>query len=74
MPTYCSSCKNVEPTSRKQHVRRWLCMQHPNLEGMGFVAPTTWAKEEPYLRAHQVNGGLCKLYEPLETTDVSKDR
>jgi hypothetical protein len=66
MPTYCTACRHVEPQSKKQHQRYWLCMRHKNLEGMGFVDPTHWALAEPYLRCAAVNGGACELFEPLE--------
>lgn len=61
-PTYCRDCDHVEPQSRKQHPRLWLCLQHPNIEGMGFVDPDTWVKEQPYLYCRNVNGGRCPLW------------
>ena len=60
--TYCRDCDHVDPQSRKQHPRLWLCLMHPCLEGQGFVDPEIWTNGEPYLRCRDVNGGRCMLF------------
>lgn len=63
--TYCEDCDHVWPESRKRQGYYWLCMEHKNLQGMGYVSKTEWVKEEPYLRCKDVNGGACKLFKAL---------
>ncbi len=63
-PTFCNECDHVEPSSRKKLPPYWLCMKHPRLEGMGFVAPNLWAEMEPHMRCVNINGGNCPLWEP----------
>lgn len=62
MPTLCEECDNVHEQSRKLSPRQWLCVAHKRTEGGNFVAPTVWAKREPYLRCIDVNGGACELW------------
>ena len=61
-PTFCEDCEYVLEDSRKRDPRYWLCIKHPQLEGMGFVAKDTWTNGEPYLQCRHVNGGHCLLY------------
>lgn len=63
-PTYCTDCDHVDPQSRKQHPRMWLCLKHPCLQGAGFVARDIWTSGEPFLRCRDVNGGHCHLFSP----------
>lgn len=61
--TYCQDCDNVVEASRKLNPTRWLCIKFPRMEGMGFVAPTIWADQEPYMRCSGINGGKCPVFE-----------
>lgn len=70
MPTFCEDCEHVHPESRKRSPTSWLCMKFPRLEGMGFVAPKAWAKEEPYMRASGINGGACCVFKPRRTSQT----
>jgi hypothetical protein len=60
--TFCEDCEHVHPESRKRDPRYWLCTQHPQIEGMGFVSKDAWTNSEPFLLCRNVNGGACKLY------------
>lgn len=71
-PTYCDACDHVEPESRKRSARGWLCLKHPRLPGFNrFVTERQWDKDEPFLRCVEVNGGLCKLYEPKRDGQIA---
>ncbi len=72
-PTFCASCDNVEPTSRKRQPTQWLCLRHKRLEGMGFVNPDYWTHEEPFARCRDVNYGLCPLFTPLRENKNDQD-
>lgn len=64
-PTLCAACDHVEPTSRRQPTRWWLCMRHHRLPGFnGFVTGVMWEKDPPFLWCRDVNGGACPLFEP----------
>lgn len=71
--TFCSLCEHVEAGSRKQNPHSWLCTQCPRLEGMGFVSPDWWAKNEPFMRCNGVNGGACKLFKPRRDGQMEMD-
>lgn len=64
-PTMCSDCDNVEATSRKQSPRNWLCRMHKRRHAEGFISPTYWVENEPFLRCANVNAGSCPLFTPL---------
>lgn len=72
-PTYCCDCDHLHPDSRKQNPHSWLCMKFPRLEGMGFVSPDWWAKNEPYMRCAGINGGLCATYKPRRDGQMEMD-
>lgn len=72
-PTFCRDCDHVERESRKRPAYYWLCLQHPTLQGHGFVDPDTWTNGAPYLRCSHVNGGICKLFKPTATPQTSMD-
>lgn len=61
-PTFCETCDNVHPETRKRSPTQWLCLKFRRIDGGGFVAPTVWAKEEPFLKCSAVNGGACPFY------------
>lgn len=63
MATFCRDCANVERQSRKGHVRGWLCLRFPRLEGQGFVDPNYWSAHEPFMRCDGINGGACPMFE-----------
>ena len=63
-PTWCENCQHRREAKVPWHD---YCVMHPRLAGFGFVRRTEWDQEAPFLRCHQVNGGACPLYEPLET-------
>lgn len=67
--TFCEDCDNVEPTSRKRSPASWVCLKFPRVEGGGFVAPTVWAKDEPFMRCTGVNGGLCPMWTERKDKD-----
>jgi len=60
--TYCEDCDNVEPASRKRSPTGWVCLKFPRVEGGGFVAPTVWADQEPFMRCVHINGGFCPQF------------
>lgn len=62
--TYCEDCDNVEPASRKRSPSSWVCLKFPRVEGGGFVAPTVWADQEPFMRCVHINGGYCPQFVP----------
>lgn len=62
--TYCEECDHVEPASRKRSPTQWVCLKFPRVEGGGFVAPTVWADQEPFMRCVNINGGYCPLFQP----------
>ena len=64
-PTLCSDCDNVEAGSRKTNPRNWLCRMHKRRHAEGFISPTYWAENEPFLRCVNVNAGSCPLFTPL---------
>lgn len=64
-PTYCETCDNVHPESRKKSPSQWLCIKFPRLEGGGFVAPKVWAATDPFNRCVNVNLGYCPLWAPM---------
>lgn len=60
-PTYCDECEHVL-RGKNDPPWSWLCLEHPLIEGMGFVMRGLWSKQAPYLRCRDVNGGACKLF------------
>lgn len=67
--TYCEDCDHVEADSRKRSPKAWVCLKFPRVEGGGFVAPTVWAAQEPFMRCVDINGGDCPLYKPRPNPD-----
>jgi hypothetical protein len=63
--TYCEECEHLDAESAKGHPARWLCRRQPRLEGHGFVSRRL-RLEEPWMRAAQINGGACPMFEPME--------
>lgn len=68
-PTFCETCANVEVGSRRAHPATWLCVMFPRLDGHGYVSETYWAKNEPFMRCHGINGGKCPMYQPARKDD-----
>jgi hypothetical protein len=60
--TFCEDCDNVHPDTRKRSPSSWLCIKFPRVEGGGFVAPKVWAREEPFLKCINCNGGACPFF------------
>ena len=71
MPTLCELCDNVTAETRKQSPQRWTCIKFPRLEGGTFVAPTQWARDEPYNYCRNINLGHCPVFVPLHTPKES---
>lgn len=59
--TFCDEC---EHSDRIGPPWQWLCRQHERHESFGFVTQTIWDKFSPFLRCNDVNGGMCKLFNP----------
>lgn len=73
--TYCEECDHVEANSRKRSPSSWVCLKFPRVEGGGFVAPTVWADQEPFMRCVHINGGYCPMWaKRREATEVGPDR
>lgn len=72
-PTFCSECDHVYPETRKKLPVYWLCMKHPRLEGMGFVAPNLWVEMEPYQRCVGINGGKCPCFSLVRNGQLVMD-
>ncbi len=63
--TWCEDCDNLH-SDRKGHPAYWMCRKFPRLAGFGFVTHETWDDMKPYMLCHQINGGACPLFTPME--------
>lgn len=67
--TDCIDCDNLS-RERSSPDRYWLCLKFPRIERRGNrVRGGDHLMDEPYMRAWDINGGACPLYEPLKEVE-----